>query len=100
MTAFGTLVGLELLAFGLALGFRHHLDGVCYPWPIPLAFFAAGAGVTLAATEVHLNGYVTAPALTLVGWTLLAVVGLVAFYHYWNEYPQLRGDRSEVRPGA
>lgn len=93
--AIGTLVGLELVGFALLLGFRHHLDGVQYPWPVPVSFFGIGAGVILAATEVHLNGYVDAPAITLAGWAIIGAAGILAFYHYWSEWPKHNG-RLEV----
>ena len=84
----GQLVGIELILISVVLMFRHkYIDGFHYPWQIPWSFFVAGAAVVLIVTEVAVAGFLQSFDITMVGYLVIGLMGLVGFHYFWLIYP-------------
>lgn len=72
---FGMLVGWLWVTLALMLQYGRREE---YPWTFPLAFCTIGVGLILISNRVLIPMYPTSLFLTLLGYALVAAVGVVA----------------------
>lgn len=93
----GQLVGLELIAIALALGFRHkYVDGFRYPWQVPFLFFALGSAVVIIVSRIAVVGIFRDVTTTFVGYALIGMVGLLGAHYFWLVYPFTHPDPDQL----